>query len=40
LTEQDVDDTSQVQPLLDQIDGSIEQVIPDGAYVRRLNFNG
>jgi transposase len=32
LTGQDVDDTSQVQPLLDQIDGSIEQVSADGAY--------
>jgi transposase len=32
LTDQDVDDASQVDPLLDQIPGEIEQVTADGAY--------
>jgi Transposase DDE domain len=32
LTDQDVDDPSQVGPLLDQIDGPIAQVTADGAY--------
>ena len=32
LTDQDVDDPSQVGPLLDQIDDPIGQVIADGAY--------
>jgi hypothetical protein len=32
LTDQDVDDPSQVGPLLDQIDESIAQVTADGAY--------
>src|ERR1035437_858247 len=32
LTEQDVDDPSQVGPLLDQIEHEIEQVTADGAY--------
>ncbi len=32
LTDQDVDDPSQVAPLLDQIDGLINRVTADGAY--------
>jgi hypothetical protein len=32
LTDQDVDDRSQVGPLLDQIDGGIATVTADGAY--------
>ena len=32
LTDQDVDDPSQVAPLLEQIPGEIEQVTADGAY--------
>jgi hypothetical protein len=32
LTDQDVDDPSQVGPLLDQIDDPIAQVTADGAY--------
>jgi hypothetical protein len=32
LTDQDVDDPSQVAPLLDQIDGGIARVTADGAY--------
>ena len=32
LTEQDIDDPSQVAPLLGQIDGEIAKVIADGAY--------
>ena len=32
LTDQDVDDPSQVGPLLDQIDGGIAKVTADGAY--------
>ena len=32
LTDQDVDDPSQVAPLLDQIDGLIRRVTADGAY--------
>lgn len=32
LTEHDIDDASQVGPLLDWIDGNIEQVTADGAY--------
>jgi hypothetical protein len=32
LTDQDVDDPSQVAPLLDQIDGQIAKVTADGAY--------
>src|SRR5271165_2846413 len=32
LTDQDVDDPSQVAPLLDQIDGRIARVTADGAY--------
>jgi transposase len=32
LTDQDVDDPSQVAPLLDQIDGGIAKVTADGAY--------
>jgi transposase len=32
LTEQDTDDPSQVEPLLDQIDDQIGQVTADGAY--------
>ena len=32
LTDQDVDDPSQVAPLLDQIDGRIAKVTADGAY--------
>ena len=32
LTDQDVDDPSQVAPLLDQIDGEIVRVVADGAY--------
>jgi len=32
LTDQDVDDPSQVAPLLDQIDGLVERVTADGAY--------
>jgi transposase len=32
LTEQDVDDPSQVAPLLGQIDGEVAKVIADGAY--------
>ncbi len=32
LTDQDVDDPSQVSPLLDQIDDPIGQVTADGAY--------
>src|SRR3954469_5669044 len=32
LTDQDVDDPSQVAPLLDQIDGEIGRVTADGAY--------
>ncbi len=32
LTDQDVDDASQVDPLLEQIQGEIEQVTADGAY--------
>jgi len=32
LTDQDIDDPSQVGPLLDQIDGGIAKVTADGAY--------
>ena len=32
LTDQDTDDPSQVEPLLDQIDGEIDQFTADGAY--------
>jgi transposase len=32
LTDQDTDDPSQVEPLLDQIDGGIAKVTADGAY--------
>jgi hypothetical protein len=32
LTDQDADDTSQVAPLLDQIDGWIVRVTADGAH--------
>ena len=32
LTDQDVDNSSQVAPLLEQISGEIEQVMADGAY--------
>lgn len=32
LTGQDIDDPSQVQPLLEQIPGEIEQITADGAY--------
>ena len=32
LNDQDVDDPSQVAPLLEQIPGEIEQVTADGAY--------
>jgi Transposase DDE domain len=32
LTDQDGDDPSQVAPLLDQIDGRIDEVTADGAY--------
>jgi transposase len=32
LTDQDADDSSQVAPLLDQIDGGIAKVMADGAY--------
>jgi transposase len=32
LTDQDTDDSSQVAPLLDQIDGLVDRVTADGAY--------
>jgi hypothetical protein len=32
LTDQNIDDSSQVEPLLNQIDGEIGQVTADGAY--------
>ena len=32
LTDQDTDDPSQVEPLLSQIDGEIDQFTADGAY--------
>jgi len=38
LTDQNTDDPSQVAPLLDQIDGEIDQFTADGAYDGKLTY--
>ena len=38
LTEQDPDDSSQVGPLLDQIEKDIEQVTADGGYYAKPTY--
>lgn len=40
LTDQDTDDPAQAEPLLDQVDGEIEQFTADGVYEVVLQISG